>query len=80
MKKLYIVANWKSYKTVFEVKTWFEEVSKHKSEISNEQEIIVCAPFVFLSNMNTIIKNERLQIKIVEQKISGVGHIGSAGG
>src|SRR3989344_1739663 len=73
MKKLYIVANWKSYKTVFEVKTWFEEVSKHKSEISNEQEIIVCAPFVFLSNMNTIIKNEALPIKLGAQNISRFG-------
>lgn len=68
MKKLFIVANWKSYKTHKEVKSWFDDIGE--VSIPEEKEVIICAPFIFLSEMYTIIKNKNLQMKLGVQNIS----------
>jgi triosephosphate isomerase (TIM) len=71
MKKLYIVANWKSYKTLEEVRSWFNQLDQ--LSVPEGKEVIVCAPFIFLSEMHAIIKNNNLPIKLGVQNISSFG-------
>lgn len=68
MKKIFIIANWKSYKTLKEVKSWFDELGK--ISVSEEKKVVICVPFIFLSEMNAIIKNNKLPIELGTQNIS----------
>jgi len=68
MKKIFIVANWKSNKTLEEVKSWFDAIKQFP--IPERKEIIVCAPFIFLSEIRAIIKNNNLSVKLGVQNIS----------
>ena len=68
MKKVFIVANWKSNKTINEAKLWLNEAKRFS--IPEGKEIIICPPFILLSEMHSIIKNENLSIKLGAQNIS----------
>ena len=70
-KRLFIVANWKSNKTLEEVKSWFDEVGKFP--VPEGKTVIICAPFIFLSEMYAIIKSKNLSIKLGVQNISPFG-------
>ena len=48
MKKLMIVGNWKSNKTVGEAEEWLDKIRNSKFEIRNSMEIVLCAPFTLL--------------------------------
>lgn len=69
MKKTFIVANWKSYKTIEEVALWFDTINQFPP-ISEEKEIIVCAPFIFASEIHNFIKDKKLSIRVGVQNIS----------
>ena len=79
MKKLFIVANWKSNKTTPEAKEWFEKSSEFRipasqlgeqsSELENK-EIIVCPPFTVLSQAKELISKNDLHFKVGAQDIS----------
>ncbi len=56
MKKLFIIANWKSNKTSLETKDWFQGISNFQFPISNK-EIILCPAFTLLSNLKSYIVN-----------------------
>ena len=74
MKKLFIVGNWKSNKTVAEAKAWLEkfgELNPHYA--SEEKEAIVCPPFTLLSEMKSIIDSQNLPIKLGVQNVSPFG-------
>ena len=73
MKKLFIIANWKSNKTIEEAEKWFHDFSeKLKSEALDltSKEIIVCPSFTVLEHANYCSKNLNLPIKFGAQNIS----------
>jgi triosephosphate isomerase len=73
MKFIFIVANWKSYKTQNEALAWLQAV--HSSTISAEnKEIVVCPPLPLLSPLLEykieLGTNDRLLIRLGAQNIS----------
>lgn len=70
MKKLFIVANWKSNKTTQQATEWLAGISNIKFKISNEKEIIVCPPFTLLSSLKSSIIDGQLPFKVGAQDIS----------
>lgn len=72
MKKLFIVANWKSYKTTAEVQQWLDGMANGEWQIANgnEREIIVCPPYIHLPMMKAFIAEHNLPIKLGTQDIS----------
>jgi len=71
MKKLFIVGNWKSNKTVAEAKAWLEKFKElNPQHTSEEKEAIVCPPFTLLSEMKSIIDSQNLPIKLGIQNVS----------
>ncbi|MGH7203694.1 MAG: triose-phosphate isomerase, partial [Candidatus Levyibacteriota bacterium] len=73
MKKLFIIANWKSNKTTLETTKWLQEISNFQFSISNEKEIIVCASFTSLPLLKKFIAEKNLPIQIGSQDISPFG-------
>ncbi|MDO8620947.1 MAG: triose-phosphate isomerase [Candidatus Levybacteria bacterium] len=69
MKKLFIVANWKSNKATFEAKNWLDEFKINDLEIENK-EIVICPSFNLLSLVSSEIRNQKLEVKIGAQDIS----------
>ena len=69
MKKLFIVANWKSYKTKDEAISWLDEFKIDDSNLENK-EIIVCPSFTLLPDMKKFILEKNLPIKLGTQTIS----------
>lgn len=71
MKKLFIVANWKSNKTTVEALEWLQEIATSKEQLAkSEKEIIVCPSFTLLPPMNSFIKEQSLPIKLGVQNVS----------
>lgn len=70
MKKLYIIANWKSHKTTQEAKQWLDEIASHTFPNVSEKEIIVCASFTLLPFMKSYIDTLRIPISLGAQNIS----------
>ncbi len=73
MKKLFIIANWKSNKTISEAEKWLHDFSeKLTSENLNldDKEIIVCPSFTVLEHVNYCSKNLKIPIKIGAQNVS----------
>lgn len=72
MKKIIIIANWKSNKNEKEVKEWLEKFSTLGKEYPNK-EIIVCPSFPHLTVVNSYISNNFSPIKLGAQDISFFG-------
>jgi triosephosphate isomerase len=71
MKKLFIVGNWKSYKTLSEAKEWLEKFKEQNVQFSpDEKEVIVCPPFIFLTEMKKFIQDNNLPLRLGTQDIS----------
>jgi triosephosphate isomerase len=70
MKKIFIIANWKSNKTSLEAKSWLQEISNFQFPISNEKEVIVCVPYTSLAILKSFITEKNLPISIGAQDIS----------
>jgi triosephosphate isomerase (TIM) len=70
MKKLFIVANWKSYKTNNEAISWLEKMKDKHLPAQDNKEIIVCPPYTFLPAMKGFIQENNLPIKLGVQNIS----------
>lgn len=70
----YIVANWKSNKTVQEAEEWFKKIRIKFSEINcaklNDVEIIVCPPAVYLTMVKKYITDYSLPMKLGAQDVS----------
>ena len=75
MKKLFIVANWKSNKTILETQEWFQTFNNlHLAFNKEEKEIIVCPPFTLLPTVQQSIVNGQLSIVAGTQDISPFEH------
>ncbi|OGH09734.1 MAG: hypothetical protein A2152_03940 [Candidatus Levybacteria bacterium RBG_16_35_6] len=72
MKKLLIVANWKSNKTHKEAKKWLTEFLNFKQQITNleNKEIIVCPSYTLLAFLKLFTSENNLAIKIGSQDLS----------
>ena len=74
MKKLFIIANWKSNKTVSDTKDWLEKFQTlGLSYTPDEKEVVVCPPFTLLSEMKAVIDEKNLPIRLGMQNISPFG-------
>lgn len=74
MKK-YIIANWKSNKTLAEAMFWFNNFPSNeesKRALLN-LEIIVAPPYPFLASVKEIIERRHLAIKLAVQDLSAFG-------
>ncbi len=73
MKKLFIIANWKSNKTIEETEKWFHDFSEklllESADLSNK-ELIICPPFTAIERSHDYSVNLKLSIKIGAQNIS----------
>lgn len=72
MKKLFIVANWKSNKTTSQCYLWFQSISGiklHQAEIAHK-EVIVCPSYTLLSEAKKAITESALPIKLGGQNLS----------
>ena len=73
MKKLFIIANWKSNKTIEEAEKWLHDFSEILSSSPLDllnKEIIVCPSFAVLEHAGYCSKNLKLPIKLGAQNIS----------
>ena len=66
MKKIFIVANWKSNKRVSDINAY---AGIHE-ENNASKEIIICPPFTLLSSLKTLIDEKKLSYKLGAQNIS----------
>lgn len=69
MKKVFVVANWKSNKTEIEADSWLQGF-KIDDLRSTNKEIIICPPFTLLSSVSSEVRSRQLEIKIGAQNIS----------
>lgn len=71
MKKVYIIANWKSHKTESEAKEWYRIFvdSLENTNIENK-EIIICPPFILLPLLKSLITDSNSFIKLGAQDVS----------
>lgn len=71
MKKIFIIANWKSNKTIKEADAWFLSIQDSGLRIENvNKEIIICPSFTLLSEGGLKVKSQELRFKIGAQNIS----------
>lgn len=72
MKKLLIVANWKSYKTIYEAKVWIDKISEQLKTFPpvDYKKVIVCPSSTILFFLNQAIKNKELPFFLGAQNIS----------
>lgn len=71
MKKLYLVANWKSYKTSVDAQNWFSIASNQQIPINKEEkEVVVCVPFTVLAEAKQSIVKSQLTLSLGAQDIS----------
>lgn len=69
MKKLFIIANWKSNKTEPEAKDWLQRFKIQDLRFKNKK-VIVCSSFTLLHEMKSLITNYQLPITLGAQNIS----------
>ncbi|KKU81631.1 MAG: Triosephosphate isomerase [Microgenomates group bacterium GW2011_GWA2_47_8] len=73
MKHLLIAGNWKSNKTIEEVKEWVKKFIVHSSsfiEKSDSATVVICAPFTTLSTLKEQIQELQLPISVAAQNVS----------
>lgn len=73
MKKLFIVANWKSHKTTEEATEWLTHMAEgreQRAESEKHKDVIVCASFTLLPAMKAFITKHNLPIKLGAQDVS----------
>lgn len=71
MKKLLIVANWKSNFSSVEANTWLEGFKIEDLGLkNNEKEIILCPPFMLLSSLKSYVVNHKSSIRVGAQDVS----------
>jgi triosephosphate isomerase len=72
MKKLLIVANWKSNKTSVEATKWLDGIQSSEFRVQNQEnkQAIICPPFTLLPQLSAEIKKAQLPFKLGAQNIS----------
>lgn len=72
MKKLFIIGNWKSYKTASEAREWFQKIKDEqlRGATVKNKEVILCVPFTVLALAKSLIQEYNLPITLGVQDIS----------
>jgi triosephosphate isomerase (TIM) len=73
MKKLFIIANWKSNKTIEETEKWLHDFSEALRDLKPEtkdKKIIIAPPFISLEHTRYCAGNLRLPVEYASQNIS----------
>lgn len=70
MKPLFLVANWKSNKTIAEAKDWLKTLKKSLGNISQEKQVVICPSYTILSDFKQLIFEYGLPFKLGAQDIS----------
>lgn len=71
MKKTFIIANWKSNKTILQAEEWFRTINNSPVTFGKEEKtVIVCAPFTLLPKVKELTVNCKLSIVVGVQNIS----------
>jgi triosephosphate isomerase (TIM) len=73
MKKLFIVANWKSYKTTAEANEWLLQVEsniKNQESSLKNKKVIVCPPYTLLPGLKNFLAEHVVSIQLGAQDIS----------
>lgn len=71
MKKLYLVANWKSHMHIADAVKWLDQIAGEKNKIIDEQKtIIVCPPFTILQALKYKIDTFGSLIGVGAQDVS----------
>lgn len=73
MKKLFIVGNWKSNKTIAEAESWVGDLKNHLPSLPNwsNLEIVLCAPFTLLPLLATKLQSDKAtKLKLGAQDVS----------
>ena len=71
MKRKFIVANWKSNKTILQAEEWFRTINNLPVTFNEEEKkVIVCAPFTLLSKVKELTVNCKLSIVVGAQDVS----------
>jgi triosephosphate isomerase len=72
MKQVFIIGNWKSYKTSLEATQWFNEASTliAQTPIAQHKTVVLHVPFTLLSQANQELKAKSLPIYIGAQDVS----------
>jgi triosephosphate isomerase (TIM) len=79
VKKILIVANWKSNMTESEAKFWLENFSVQASDIVNKM-VVVCPPFTLLSDLKSFFTDHKSPIVLGAQDISPMDQEACTGG
>lgn len=69
MKKTFIVANWKSNVTGFELRSWLTEFKIQDINFF-DKEIVICPPFTLLSDLKTYLLSKESNVKVGAQDVS----------
>lgn len=69
MKKTFIIANWKSNKTIYEADRWFQGLKIKDLRLTNK-EIVICPSFTALPILKSLIVNHKSSIKLGAQDVS----------
>lgn len=68
---MFIAANWKSNKTIYQAEEWFRTINNSLVTFNKEEkEVIICPPFTLLPVMKALIQEQKLPIKLGAQNIS----------
>ncbi len=70
MEKRFIVANWKSNKTVGEAEEWIKQVSGDRLQVPENIEIVLCPPFTLLALVHSQLKAQNLPFALGAQDVS----------
>lgn len=71
MKKTFIIANWKSNKTILQADRWFRALNNSQLTINKEEkEIVICPSFTILPILKSYILNHKFPLKVGAQNIS----------
>jgi triosephosphate isomerase len=75
MKKLYLVANWKSNKNRDETISWFATFAKYKEAHLQQPEkiTVVCPPYIYLPQAEQLQKEYGLPLWLGAQDVSATG-------
>jgi triosephosphate isomerase (TIM) len=70
MKKLFIIANWKSNKTTEEANDWLQQLANLGLHEEKSKEVIVCAPFTLLSLLKAYKDEVTLPVAFGSEDVS----------
>lgn len=72
--KRFIIGNWKANKNLAEVEKWFKDFSnlynREKLDRSNNLEMVICPPFVYLHKAYQLIMDYHLPLKLGAQNVA----------